>query len=430
MLLVFCSSLLLSIFLSSCSSTSASRRAERSGSENAGTESTAGEEGAVSSAQESRGEEEIARRGSEKPAAEKEEIASTKEEKPAEEPKQIPNLTIGQIRRRLKVLIKPPVYQVTINKLALIRLEDLNLDGTPEILVPCVKIEGDDKQDVDTDRFSDFSSLFGQEDLSFPFYLYLFQMEETGPVLAKTISLGSRVVYGGMAKIHIIPGKSVPFVIVVKFQTQEGVEQEWLAFNGESILPISRLSLNETFSSKILIEDIDRNGSMDVVVQEKGSEEGIGLETFLTWYRWDGRQFSEYATANIVRSLKAFLSSTKQYFLDKDWRHLLAHAFLPEEVQRYQARGMSAAQIILRGFGLADFYDTRERSADDILREIQEFVFPEFLENPFIARDDRGSFFRMTFRILDSQGISIVSEVPLYMQRNPFLKRQFFFKIQ
>jgi len=253
MLLVLFLSLLLSSLLSSCLSTSASRQAERSGSENAVTESTAGEEGAVSSAQESRGEgEEIAQRKTEKPAAEKEESANAKEAKPAEEPKQIPNLTIGQIRRRLKVLIKPPVYQVTINNLALIRLEDLNLDGTPEILVPCVKIEGDDKQDVDTDRLSDFSSLFGQEDLSFPFYLYLFQMEERGPVLAKTISLGSRVVYGGMAKVQIIQGKSVPFVIVVKFQTQEGVEQEWLVFNGESIVPISRLSLNETFSSKLL----------------------------------------------------------------------------------------------------------------------------------------------------------------------------------
>jgi hypothetical protein len=422
--LAFSFLLLLSSIFSGCSSASASRQTEISGSENAGTQTAPPEGG------ESTSGEETAQTESEKPAPEKEEITETEEAKPAEKPKQIPVLTIGEIRRRVKMLIQPPVYQVTVNKLALIRLEDLNLDGTPEILVPCVKIEGDEEQDIDTDRFSNFSSLFGQEDLSFPFYLYLFRMEEKGPVLAKDIPLGSRAVYGGMAKVPIIRGSSVPFVIIVKFQTQEGVEQEWLVFNGKSILPISRLSLNETFSSKLLIEDIDRNGSIDVVVQEKGSEEGIGLETFLTWYRWNGWQFSEYATANIVRSLKAFLSSTKQFFLDKDWRSLLSHAFLPEEVQRYQGRGMSAAQIILRGFGLADYYDTKERSADEILREIQEFVFPEFLENPFITRDDRGSFFRMTFRILDSQGISIVSEVPLYMQRNPFLKRQFFFRIQ
>jgi hypothetical protein len=427
------------ILLSSCLSTSAPRpggtkepEADEKVSE---TKETGIEEGESKA-----GREEIVQKEAETPKAgdrtggsaqpvSKEEAAKSEESKPEQEKKRIPVLTIGEIRRRVKALIKPPFYQVTIKRLALVRLEDLNLDGIPEILVPCVKVEEEAEEGVDTDRFSDFSSLFGKNSKSYPFYLYTFQMEETGPVLVKSISLGSRAVYGGIARFQIREAQSAPFVIVVKFQTQEGVEQEWLAFDGESILPISRLSLRETFSSKLLIEDIDGDGGIDIVVQEKGSEEGIGLETFLTWYRWDGRQFAEHATANIVRSLKAFLTSTKEYFLDKNWKKLVAHAFLPEDVKRYYGQGMSTEQIILKAFGLGDYYDTKESSAKEILQEIQEIVFPEFLENPFIARDDRGSFFRLTFRILDTQGISIISEIPLYMQKNPFVKRQFFFKI-
>jgi len=432
--LMFVFPLLLLSLISSCSSTS--------DAQSAGTEAAAGETGkeevsseTAAEAEAGPGIEEVVQRETEKAETEKQEkekqeTAKTEEAKAEEERKRIPVLTIGQIRRRVRAFIKPPIYQVTINKHALIRLEDLNLDGVPEILVPCVKLEVDEKEEVDTDRFSDFSSLFGQEDIAVPFYLYAFRMEETGPVLARRIALGSRVVYGGMARVQIMRDRSAPFVIVVKFQTQEGVEQEWLSFDGNSILPISRLSLTETFSNKLLIEDIDADNSIDVVVQEKGSEEGIGLETFLTWYRWNGRQFREYATANIVRSLKTFLTGTREYLLDKNWRSLLAHAFLSEEVQWYRARGNTTGDIILRAFGLGDYYDTKERSAEEILREIQEIVFPEFLENPFIARDERGFFFRLTFRILDSQGISIVSEIPLYMQKNPFLKRQFFFRIQ
>ena len=432
--LVFVFLLLLLSIIMSCSSISDAQRA--------GTEAAAGETGkeeasseTVVEAESGPGREEVAQRETEKAETEKaetekQETAKTEVAKAEEERKRIPVLTIGQIRRRVRAFIKPPIYQVTVNKQALIRLEDLTSDGIPEILVPCVKIDVGEKEEIDTDRFSDFSSLFGQEDIAIPFYLFTFRMEETGPVLARRIALGLRVVYGGLARVQIIRGRSAPFVIVVKFQTQEGVEQEWLSFDGKSILPISRLSLTETFSNKLLIEDIDGDSSIDVVVQEKGSEEGIGLETFLTWYRWNGRQFREYATANVVRSLKTFLTGTKEYLLDKNWRNLLAHAFLPEEVQRYRRRGNTTSEIILRAFGLGDYYDTKERSAEEILREIQEIVFPEFLENPFIARDERGFFFRLTFRILDSQGISIVSEIPLYMQKNPFLKRQFFFRIQ
>ncbi len=135
--LTFVLSFLLLSLISSCSSTSDAQRA--------GTEAAAGETGKEEVSSETAAEaeperEEVVQREAEKAEVEKQETAETEEAKAEEERKRIPVLTIGQIRRRVRALIKPPIYQVTINKQALIRLEDLNSDGIPEILMPCVKI--------------------------------------------------------------------------------------------------------------------------------------------------------------------------------------------------------------------------------------------------------------------------------------------------
>ena len=339
--------------------------------------------------------------------------------------KRPPTYSIEAIKRRIRKLILPPVYLVTVEGEFRAHVKDLNSDGVPEILVPCIET----REKIEPDSVSDFSSLFKRDRKPYRFYLYIFQIVDSGPVFFKRLVLGPRYVFGGIAGIQINRTRPFPSVIVVKFQTQEGEEQEWLIFNGKSMLPISRLSLTETFSSKLLVEDIDGDGNLDIIVEEKGSEEGIGMETFLTWYRWNGWSFGEYATANVVRSLRKFLTEIRDYILKKDWRNLVSLSFLSEDVQRERNRKRTLAEVILRAFRLTEYYDTSDRPASDILGGLEDIVFPEFMENPFLAKDERGSFFRLVFRVVDSQGVSIVSETLLYRMRNPFGKRQFFIKI-
>jgi len=367
------------------------------------------------------GKREAEESGSSRPLESGEEVAGR-----GEEPVREPVLSVYEARQLARRQLRPPLYTVEAAGQTLVHLEDLDLDGVPEVLVPCVYSE----EEVDGGRFSDFSTLFQKDVKPYPFYLYTFLMENRGLTLKGRVGLGSRFVYGGIARVQIIRGKEKPFVLVVRFQTHEGEEQEWLVYTGEEVFPSSRLSLRESISSTVIVEDIDGDGRIDVVVQERGSEEGTGMETFLAWYAWNGRTFSERATTNVVRNLKSFLTLVKDLFEAGKWRRLTSVCFRPQEASRYFGRGMSAEEVVVHAFGLDEYYDQKERSSPEILEGIQRIVFPEFLENPFIAKDEMGWYFSLTFRILDAQGITIVNEIPLYMQKNPFLERQFFFSVE
>lgn len=330
-------------------------------------------------------------------------------------------LSMLEIHDQLEELIPENVYLVTKSGVPLPSLQDLDFDGLPEVLVPCVLSE----EEVDGDSFTDYSRLFGAKNLSYSFRLLLFSMKQERLTLQGQLDLGYRFVYGGVNRIPIGKARPYPFIIAVSFQTQEGDEQEWLVFNGVSLEPVSRLGLKDGFSDKVLIEDVDRNGEIDVVIHERGAEEGIGMETYLTWFRWNGREFAEYAAANILRSLKGFLSRVRELFLEEDWDELLAASFLPRELGQY--RNSPPEETVLETFGLANFFESDDRSPGEILHGVRDIVFPDFLENPFMVRDDRGFFFRLSFRFVEATGVSMVSEVYLYLAKNPFDERQFYF---
>jgi hypothetical protein len=333
--------------------------------------------------------------------------------------RQLPPLSLPELRTRLKALILPPLHLVTKEGDPLLHLEDLNQDGNLEILVPCAIAE----EELSTDRLSDFTNVFQAEKRAFTFHLLIFERVEEELALASEIDVGSRFVYGGIRRIPLMKSKSVPFATVVSFQTPEGEEQEWLIFDGRIPEPISRLSLKETYFEQLQVEDIDEDGVIDVVLFERAAEEGVGLETFLTWLRWTGMGFQEYANTNIVRNLNAFLAHVKQLVLDKDWEAIASFYILEKDIERYTGRGWQTGDILALAFGIRR--DDPEFPSL-MLEEVRDIVFPFFLENPFLASDERGRFVHLTFRIVDVRDISLVFEAPLYMAKNPFGKRQFF----
>lgn len=386
--------------------------------------------------------------------AEEDSAAETEVEAPEEEPLRVPPFSV--LKTYLEAQITAPVYMVTKEGEPLVQLEDLDLDGLPEVLVPCVELEiefeesvdepaeaelvpetenGEESEveseeetppKVDTDRFADFSSLFLKDARPHSFSLYVFRISRTGLTLLLRLNLGYRTVYSGLRRVSIVQEREVPFSLVITFQTRDSEEQEWLFFSEAYYKPTSRLSLQDSYTNTIRADDIDRDGTLDILIEDSGAEEGFGLETFLTWLRWNGREFEEYASTNVVRSLRGFLAQVKERLLARDWSVLLRVAFLPDEVEQLKERGWSDEQILFHAFSLDEVYDTEEVSAEEILSDIKEFFYPDILEDPFLVRDDRGIFFRLTYRIVDGGGASLVSEIPLYMMKNPFGKRQFF----
>jgi hypothetical protein len=358
----------------------------------------------------------------EAPETKKEEVAVVEEES-----FRIPsrNTIIGY----LESMIVPPLYLVTRGKKALIQLEDLNRDEIPEVIVPCVELEEEQEELPDTDSFSDFSSLYKKDSLPHVFSLCLFQINREGLTLEQHLNLGYRYVYGGLKRIPIDRRKSTPFVLSAVFQTKDSEEQEWFVFMGRSFRPVSRLSLRDSYTNTVQIDDIDGDGIVDVLIKDRGEEEGIGMESYLTWLKWSGKGFTEYASTTVVRSLRIFLSQAKERLLSEDWGVLLNLAFLPEDVSNFRKQGWKDVEILVHAFRLDELYDMESTSAEEILKGIKEFFFTDILEDPFILRDEKGTFFQWSFRLVDANGLSLVSEIPVYMHKNPFDRRQFFISL-
>jgi hypothetical protein len=134
----------------------------------------------------------------------------------------------------------------------------------------------------------------------------------------------------------------------------------------------------------------------------------------------------ERASTNVVRSLRAFLSQVSERLLSGDWKILLRIAFLPEDVEKLRKSGWSDEEILFHAFSLDELYDMEDIEEEEVLSGIRRFRYPDILEDPFLSRDERGTYSRLTYRLVDANGVFLVAEIPLYMLKNPFGKRQFF----
>jgi hypothetical protein len=210
-------------------------------------------------------------------------------------------------------------------------------------------------------------------------------------------------------------------VVTVSFLHPDGREQELLVFDNAGGSPRYRRSLVERLGTRSWLEDIDGDGTLDILTRERVLEEGVGHETFLTWSRWNGKAFVEAATRNVLRSLAAFLASVREALLSGDRRRLAEVAGEGRELARLRAGGLS------EGGALATLLGLPAAGLQELPR-VTEAVFPQILEDPFSTRDSAGLYFQLTYRLVDENGLSYLPTVRLYMLRNPFGERQFAFR--
>jgi hypothetical protein len=234
------------------------------------------------------------------------------------------------------------------------------------------------------------------------------------------LNLGEHFVFEEVRGTDLFTDKVLPVIITVSFQTKEGREVELLVFDKDRGLPCCRHTLVETLSTQYRLEDIDGNGMIDLFVKEKAIEEGTGFETFLTWYRWNSRDFVEYRSINVVRNLNAFLASATELLLAGELRETISFLLDPAGVRTLRRKGWNDHKILIHTLGL-------EQMGLEDFPTLREVVFPPLLEDPFTSEDQEGSSFELTYRMIDLNGTSYIAEVRLYMLANPFNDRQFVF---
>ena len=339
------------------------------------------------------------------------------EVKPAEEPSP-PEIGYYEAARQISRLYPDGLQPLTVRGRIPIILHDLDKDQHPECFSLGIPSQGIDAEEMF--RLSDSSRLFQEDNTPVAFTLLMFANNRGNFRRIKVLDLGERYVFEHLQRTTLYSNRSLPVIIIVSFQTVEGRDAELLVFDNASGLQRTRRSLAETLSTQYRLEDIDGNGMIDLFIKEKAMEEGTGFETFLTWHRWNGRDFVEYHTQNIVRNLNTFLASATELLLIGELKDSVSFLVDPSTVGDLRRKGWGDGKILIRTLGLEEL-GLQEFPA------LREVVFPPVLEDPFTSEDEGGSYFVITYRMIDVNGTSYIAKARLYMSTNPFKDRQFAF---
>ncbi len=345
-----------------------------------------------------------------------------------------PALTVTEARRQLPSIVPPDLLPLAADGRTLLQLVDLNQDGEPEGFALAVAREAgaagaagaaaaasgaEPAGSADTAVLSDYARLFAEGTPPVDYQLLVLGSRKGRLYLARAVPLGAWQVFEQFRAFPLAPSRPAPVAVSVSFQTPEGSEEKLLLFREAGAAPSCTLDLKKTSSTQARLRDIDHDGVLDLLVQERGMEEGTGYETFLTWYRWNGRCLVEQRTLNVVRNLNAFLQQVRELLVAADYPRLAHWALDPRQVRALEARGLDPQAIVFRIMGLEVGDGTADRPS------VEEIVFPQILESPFTTEDERGARFRLGFRWVSSDGLSLVSELTVYLLAYPFGDRQF-----
>ncbi|MBI9107251.1 MAG: hypothetical protein JEZ04_10960 [Spirochaetales bacterium] len=315
-----------------------------------------------------------------------------------------------------------PWNMVTVHdeKGPLVTIHDLDKNGYEDVLV--IAVEGGMDTDSSTVNLSKSSRLFEAEKDFFNYFLLIFYQYDGSIMLRYTVPVSRQLVFSGMRPFEIKRGSDFPYALLFTFRTRSGIEQELVILSGYGI---TSLSLRENLSEFTHIDDIDDDGYTDIVLHEQGFEEGTGFETFLTWYKWNLREYTEYKNTNIVRNLRAFFNDCSMLLKEGSFKAFFEFALDAEGLRELKKQGLTDSEILYKIFPPADGspgYD------DFFLRgDFTAVVFPEIMETPF-SYDTRNEF-RHTVSVRFSRhgGESLICLGELRMKRNPFQDRQFCF---
>lgn len=333
--------------------------------------------------------------------------------------------TRAEIDARVLNLVYPGTRPVLKDGDILSVYSDLDGNGLSDVSVLCVEDAGADAPDFET--ISDDSRLF--LNILEPFQCSIqFFLQKNGLLYRSAIArLGKKLVLESFQSLSLsVSGRGGPAGAAAVFKTRGGTEHELALFHNGRVV---RFTMHESLSVIPVMDDIDEDGVIDVVLHHQGFEEGRGYETFLIWYRWNGRDFEEYRSTNVVRNLNSFLDTAEDLLISGQWAAFI-DAVLPEDrVRNLRQEGLEEHEILTRLFSCEDVSSGDLFSPPLEAGRFLKVVFPDFYETPF-SREDANRFeIPVQVRFIDANNRSTLCSAVIYMKRNPFEGRQFGFLI-
>ena len=302
---------------------------------------------------------------------------------------------------------------------------DLDQNGYRDAFLLVVKNR--ENLDAGFSNLSDVSQLLKNERGPVDFFLSVFLQLKGGMISMFRIPIGSSVVISDFRKVSIKEGSDLPLGISISFQTVKGTDREWIIFS--SYNRFSLFSMAENISTYSDSYDIDGDNIVDIIDWEDGLEEGTGYETYLTWYRWNGREYREYRSTNIVRNLNGFLEQSRLYLSFEQMDEFFRHGLSSGDYKLYRNSGESYMAWLKKIFR---FIPAGSSEKDEFVdcKKIRSILFPQVLENPYSPRDNTARIYNINVRFLCDDGYSYIRTARIQMETNPFRKPQFSFYLE
>jgi hypothetical protein len=310
-----------------------------------------------------------------------------------------------------------PVHR---NGVPLLLFYDIDANGYNDVFALFI-----DREDVDDAEFavlSDFSRLYDPDIEPFAVEVRLLFQRDGALYPGYTAELGKKLVIDDMSQFFISKTVKTPFALSINFQNPEGTERTWLFCEKDTF---EQLTLRETFAAFIDIQDINTDGYNDILHFEKSFEEGMGYETYITWYNWNGRTYFQNKVTNIVRNLRDFLETTRDLISNEKWEGLITYG-LPQRQLRLLSKRNVAESDIIRSLFIPTALEKGSEHPEIIDLNIETSIFPEILENPFQQNENGDFVFPLRVRVIAENGEYLyISRIG--MSKNPFQSQQFYF---
>ncbi|RKX93619.1 MAG: hypothetical protein DRP59_02475 [Spirochaetes bacterium] len=320
-------------------------------------------------------------------------------------------------------------------------MEKQILDTIPDSFLPVVKKDGHIKiiyHDLDRNGYndafflvikkqngisgdflslSDISRLADKDTVMIDYFLSVFLQINGKMISMYRIPIGSRLILNSISPLFIKKDSPYPFGLNIRFLSARGIDEEWILFS--SYNRFSFFSTEKDTSVSYEFTDIDNDSFMDIVEWRHGLEEGTGYETYMTWYKWNGREYREKAATNVVRNLNKFLEDSADEIMKGEWKIFFNNRLSEKDSRAVIESAIEPLSIFKRIF-LPDKGDGVRSDCTDF----RSVFFPQIFENPFSLKEKVIDFM---VRFDCSDGATIIRTVKIGMNPNPFGKKQFYF---
>jgi hypothetical protein len=276
-------------------------------------------------------------------------------------------------------------------------------------------------------KLSDLSNLLNEDQREVDFFLAVYLQLQCSMTSMYRIPIGSSDVISNFSIFPIKKGEIIPLGINISFQTLKGINSEWIIFS--SYNKFSLFSMTENISSHSIVSDIDGDGILDIIGWEDGLEEGTGYETYLSWFKWNGKEYREYQSTTIVRNLNGFLEQARLYLSFKQIDEFLNYSLNLKNYNEIKKSEDSSFEWIDRVFRPVPGSESEEDYLKDC-GKIHSIVFPQIFENPFSPIGDSLKICNINVRFECSDGYTYIRTARIQMNPNPFAKPQFSFYLE